>query len=191
MALSRDQSNQLIAAGSVPLPPYSPDAGILYRVATQLKETVVCIEQRVSDFQFNRYYVRVSQVRAVLKTFGTRRHRDFGEWLFGEDAHSFLEKLPDEAEHQAAQQAAQQAALQRHQQQQQLLQLLLQLQKQKQKTTQQQQPGDDLDRHGVVFVRKGASVLAQTERATSAEDVDEEKGDCCFKDKDGGYGDCC
>jgi hypothetical protein len=187
MPLSRDQSNQLIAAGSVPLPPYSPDAGILYKVATRLDEAVVCIEQHVSDFQFTRYYVRARQIRAVLKTFGTRRHRDFGVWLFGEELRTFLDKLPDEAEHQAAQQAAQQTVLQRHPQQ-----LLLQLlQRQKQKTAQQQQQEDELDRYAVVFVQKGANVLAQTERATCAEDVDEEQGDCCFKDKDGGYGDCC
>jgi hypothetical protein len=94
MPLLRAQAEQLYAAGTVPLPPQFPEAGILTRTRTRLSRGVVCVEHRTSTTQVARYYVPIGEVRAVVDVSWRGGDPEDGTWYFGREAHKFLRALP-------------------------------------------------------------------------------------------------
>jgi hypothetical protein len=97
MPLSRQQADQLIAAGTVPLPPYFPEPGVLTRVTrAHAAGLVVSVELRNSYAQVTRYFVQVDEVRAVLNTKARSHDPELEEWYYGDEAKDYLKKLPED-----------------------------------------------------------------------------------------------
>jgi NADH dehydrogenase FAD-containing subunit len=96
MPLSHDQAVQIYTAGTVPLPPNYPEVANLSASLDDLAGEVLCIEHRVSQAQVNRYFVKISDIPAVLETEGAKLDAKTDVWHLGNRAHEFLKKLAEQ-----------------------------------------------------------------------------------------------